>query len=299
MAQTLYVNPATGSDSAAGSESAPFKTITKALTQAQSDTTIQLAAGNYKAAGGEVFPLQVPSKVTVVGNEGNKGSGILIEGSGQYTSPKEALQNVTFLLANNAQLRGVTVTNLASRGTGVWIESTTPTVANCTFTKCKREGIFTTGDANPVILNNVCIENDGNGIAIARNSLGEVRGNTCKKAGSGISIDGKAAPTLIDNIISENRYGVIVSQDARPVLRNNLIEKNSEIGLSVTGKALPDLGVSKDPGGNILRNNAQFDLQNNTNIKLVSVGNQLIASKVKGLVDIDGTTADGGKIPSS
>jgi len=297
MAQTLYVNPATGSDSAAGSQSAPFKTITKALTQAQSDTTIQLTAGNYNAAGGEVFPLQVPSGVKVVGNEGNKGSGLLIEGSGQYTSPKEALQNVTLLLANNAQLRGVTVTNLASRGTGVWIESTTPTVANCTFTKCKREGIFTTGDANPIILNNVCIENDGNGIAIARNSLGEVRGNTCKKAGSGISIDGKAAPRLIDNIISENRYGVIVSQDARPVLRNNLIEKNTEIGLSVTGKALPDLGVSKDPGGNILRNNAQFDLQNNTNIKLVSVGNQLIASKVKGLVDIDGTTADGGEDP--
>jgi hypothetical protein len=59
-------------------------------------------------------------------------------------------------------------------------------------------------------------------------------------------------------------------------------------------KLLPDLGNSKDPGKNILRNNAQFDLQQFTNTKLVSVGNQLSASKVKGLVDIDGTPADGG-----
>ncbi|MEW5861916.1 MAG: DUF1565 domain-containing protein, partial [Cyanobacteriota bacterium] len=36
MAQTFFINPATGNDSAAGSQSAPFKTITKALQQAQS-----------------------------------------------------------------------------------------------------------------------------------------------------------------------------------------------------------------------------------------------------------------------
>jgi parallel beta-helix repeat protein len=295
MAQTLYVNQATGSDSAAGSQSAPLKTLTKALKQAQSDTTIQLAAGNYNAAGGEAFPLQVPSGVKVIGNEGNKGSGILIEGSGQYNSAKEALQNVTVLLDDNTELRGVTVTNLASRGTAVWIESTNPTVANCTFTKCKREGVFATGDANPVILSNTFIENDGNGISIARDASGEVRGNICRKAGAGIIIDGNATPKLIDNKISENRDGIVVSVNARPVLRNNLIEKNTDSGVSVTGKAFPDLGNSKEPGSNILRNNAQFDLANFTNppIELLSVGNELTASKVKGQVKIDGKAPDG------
>jgi parallel beta-helix repeat protein len=294
MAQTLFVNPGTGSDSAAGSQSAPFKTITKALSQAQSDTTIQLTAGNYNAASGETFPLDIPSGVKVVGNEGNKGNGILIEGSGEYNSRTQAGQNVTILLANAAELRGVSVTNLAKRGTAVWVESTAPTIANCTFSNSKREGVFTTGDAKPTILNNAFIDNEGNGISITRNSQGEIRGNTCKQAGSGITIDGTSAPKVVDNKISENRYGIIISGEARPVLRNNLIEKNTEDGLSVTGKAVPDLGKSNDPGSNTLRDNAKFDVNNSTSTKLISIGNQLTASKVKGPVEIDGTIADGG-----
>ena len=294
MPQTLYVNPGSGSDSADGSQSAPLKTIKKALEKAESDTTIQLAAGNYTASGGEAFPINIPSGVKVVGNEGNKGSGILIEGSGQYNSRTQAGQNITFLLASNAELRGVTVTNLASRGTAVWMESTAPTVANCTFTKNKREGVFATGDANPVVLNNNFIDNDGNGISITRNSTGEFRGNTCKDAGSGISIDGTSAPKLINNTISGNRYGLIISGESRPVLRNNQIESNTEEGVVVTNKAVPDLGSSSDPGNNTIRNNAQLDLNNGTSSQLISFGNTLSASKVKGSISIDGIASNGG-----
>ncbi|MEW6491027.1 MAG: S-layer homology domain-containing protein [Cyanobacteriota bacterium] len=293
MAQTFYVNPGTGSDSAAGSQSAPLKTITKALEKAQSDTTIQLAAGTYNAASGETFPLNVPSGVKVVGNESNKGSGILIEGSGQYNSRTQAGQNVTVLLADNAELRGVTVTNPATRGTGVWLESTTATVANCTLTKSKREGVFATGDAKPTLLNNDFIDNDGNGISITRNTTGEIRGNTLKSSGSGISIDGTSAPKLVNNTITENRYGIIVSGEARPVLRNNRIESNTDEGLTVTGKALPNLGSSSDPGNNTIRNNGQLDVNNASSNQLVAFGNVLSATKVKGAVTIDGIASGG------
>ncbi|MEG4329497.1 DUF1565 domain-containing protein, partial [Microcoleus sp. herbarium5] len=153
---TLYVNPQTGSDAAVGSQSAPFKTIARAIiARAASGTTIQLAPATYSAASGEKFPLEIPSGVKVIGNEANKGRGILIQGSGKFVSPTAAGQNITILLATNSELRGVTVTNLDSRGTGVWIESTSPTVANCTFTLCKREGVFATGTANPAILDNI------------------------------------------------------------------------------------------------------------------------------------------------
>ncbi|MGB5959248.1 MAG: S-layer homology domain-containing protein [Coleofasciculaceae cyanobacterium] len=300
MAQTLYINPTTGSDSASGTQTAPFKTITNALKQAQADTTIQLSPGTYSSSSGEVFPLQVPSRVKILGNEANKGNGILIQGSGSFSSPTEALQNITFLLNNNAaELRGVTVTNLGSRGTGAWLESSNATVANCTFTKCKREGIFATGTANPSILNNTCIENDGNGISIARNSTGIVQGNICTKAGSGISIDGNATPRVINNQIRENRDGMIISVNAQPILRNNLIENNTSSGISVTGKAFPDLGSTSDPGGNTIRNNGQFDLANFTNplLVLISVGNALIPSKVKGQVKIDGSIDPGDNTP--
>jgi parallel beta-helix repeat protein len=294
MAQTVYVNSGTGSDSAAGNQSAPFKTITKALKSAQSGTTIQLAAGNYNAASGEVFPLDVPSGVKIVGSEDNKGNGVSIEGSGQYLSRTQAGQNVTILLADNAELRGVTVTNPANRGSAVWVESTAPTIANCTFTKSKREGVFATGDAKPVILNNDFIANDGNGISITRNTTGEIRGNTCKKTGTGISIDSTAAPKVVDNALVENRYGIIISGESRPVLRGNRIESNTAEGLTVTSKAVPDLGSSQDPGKNTIRNNGQYDVNNASSTELIFVGNELSPAKVRGKVRIDGVLAGGG-----
>ena len=286
MAQSFYVNPATGSDTNLGSQQAPFKTITQALKQATIGTKIQLTDGNYGAASGEVFPLTVPDGVIVVGNETNKGSSIFIEGSGSYLSRTFAGQNVTFVLLNSAELRGVTVTNLASRGSGVWVESTTPIIANNTFTKCKREGVFTTGDANPVILGNVFTENVGNGIAIAKNSQGKIQGNICFKTGYGIAISDTASPTILDNKISENRSGIIVSGSARPVLRNNLSENNTDDGLTVIGSALPDIGNTNNPGGNILRNNGKFDLQNASTNKLVSVGNKIDPTKVTGNLEL-------------
>ncbi|BAY38084.1 hypothetical protein NIES2111_24290 [Nostoc sp. NIES-2111] len=286
MVQTFYVNPATGNDTNPGSQSAPFKTITQALKVSASDTTIQLAEGTYNAASGEVFPLTIPSTFKVVGNEANKGRNILIEGSGNYLSRTFAGQNVTFVLQNNSELRGVTVTNPASRGSGVWVESTTPTIANSTFINCKREGVFATGDANPVITGNVFTENAANGIAIAKNSKGQIQGNTCFKTGFGIAVSDTASPTLTDNKIYENRSGVVVSGAARPILRNNLIENNTDDGLTVIGTALPDIGNTNNPGGNIFRNNAKFDLQNVSSNKLVSTGNQIDATKVAGNVEV-------------
>ncbi|MBD2743373.1 DUF1565 domain-containing protein [Coleofasciculus sp. FACHB-1120] len=287
MAQTFFINPATGNDNAAGSQSAPFKTITKALQQAQTDTTIQLAAGNYNAASGEVFPLKVPTGVKIVGNEANKGSGILIEGSGSYSSPNSSGgQNVTVNLANNAQLRGVTATNLATRGTAVWIESNGSTVANCTFTNSKREGIFVTGDGNPVVTTNVFTKNLGNGISLAGNAKGEIRGNTCQNTGYGMSIADSASPLVVDNQISGNRSGIVISGNARPKLRNNLSERNSDDGVTVIGNALPDLGSATDAGKNILRYNTKFDLQNSSSNQLIVAGNQMNPDKVKGSVNL-------------
>ncbi|MEH1842453.1 MAG: DUF1565 domain-containing protein [Nostoc sp.] len=285
MAQNFYVNPVSGKDTNPGTQQASFKTITQALKVSTDNTKIQLAEGNYNAASGEIFPLTVPSGVTVVGNETNKGNGILIEGSGSYLSRTFAAQNVTFVLMDKAEVRGVTVTNLASRGSGVWIESTAPTVANSTFTKCKREGVFTTGEANPVIQGNVFSENAANGIAIAKNSKGQILDNTCLKTGFGIAISDTASPTLRDNKTSENRSGIVISGSARPVLRNNVCENNTDDGITVIGTALPDIGSAKNLGGNTLRNNGKFNLQNASSNKLVSVGNKIDTSKVAGNVE--------------
>ncbi|MBD2121616.1 S-layer homology domain-containing protein [Trichocoleus sp. FACHB-262] len=281
----LYVNPTAGNDAANGSQATPFKTLKRALQQARGGTTIQLAAGTYNAASGEVFPLVIPAGVALVGNESNKGSGVLVEGSGEYISPTFARQNITLRLENTAQLRGVTVTNRAQRGTAVWVESTAPTVANSTFTNCAREGIFATGTANPVIIDNVFFQNAASGISLVRNAKGEIRRNVCQKTGYGIAIGDNAAPLVVDNRIFENRSGVVLSGQANPVLRSNVLEKNTSDGLVITNTSLPDLGKSQDPGGNIFRDNGSFDLHNATKTTLISVGNQLNPTRVQGLIN--------------
>ena len=279
---TLYVNPVSGKDVSSGSAAAPLKTLTKALISAQAGTTIKLADGTYNAAGGEVFPLVIPAGVMVLGDEPSKGKKILIVGSGNYASPTFANQNVALRLDSNAQLRGVTVTNPAEKGTGVWIESTSPVVANNTFTNCTREGVFITGTGKPLILDNVFLANAASGIFLVRNAKGEIRRNSCQKTGYGMAMSDSAAPLVADNKLVGNSAGIFLSREARPVLRRNLIEKNTSGGLVVTGNARPDLGSSQDPAGNILRDNGQVDLQNNTSATLVSVGNQLNPAQVQG-----------------
>jgi len=281
----LYVNPATGNDRGAGNQYSPFKTLTRALQQSRGETTIQLAPGVYNQASGERFPLLVPAGVTVLGNESGKGKGIIIEGSGSYFSRSFARQNITIELADDAQLRGVTVTNRAGRGTAVWIESTAPVVANNTFANSAREGLFVTGTAHPTIEGNLFIRNNANGMSIARNGKGDIRGNVCQNTGYGISISDDAAPVVLDNQIFANRSGMVISNRSRPVLRYNTIENNSEDGLVVIGDAIADLGSAQDNGGNILRGNGQYDLHNATRTKLVSVGNQINPTRVKGLID--------------
>lgn len=289
---TIYINPVAGNDTNAGSRLSPFKTITRALKATTTSTIIQLAPGTYSTASGEVFPLIIPTQMLVVGNEANKGNLIVITGGGEYQSPSFGLQNITMLLLGDASLLGVTVTNSISKGTGIWIESTAPTLANNTFSKCGREGIFTTGNAKPAILDNLFVQNVSSGLMMARNSKGEVLRNSFQNNPIGIAISDFAAPLVANNKLSENRIAIALSRDASPVLRRNIITKNSQGGLLVNGNAVPDLGSAQDPADNIFRDQGEFDVQNLSSQTLTSVGNLLNPSQVKGLVKFIAATAE-------
>ena len=247
----LYVNPNTGSDSpsAGSSEVAPLRTITYALQQATSGTIIQLAPGQYTA---ESFPLRLKSGVTLKGNELQQGQGVTIYGGGSYTSRTFLNQNATIVAANNSQISGVTVTNPNIRGTGVWVESTNPTIRNNTFTNNHREGIFVTGSGSVLVENNRFVDNGGNGMSLAKNASGEIRGNLFERTGYGIAVGGNAAPLIANNQIRNNRSGVIATQSARPILQGNAIENNSQYGVVALAQAQPTLDAS-----NIMARNGQ------------------------------------------
>ncbi|MEH1808690.1 DUF1565 domain-containing protein [Nostoc sp.] len=294
-AAAIYVNPATGADRAgAGATSAaPYKSISFALSQAQAGAVIQLAPGNYNQESGETFPLLLKPGVTLRGDEATKGQAILITGGGFYTSRTFARQDITILAEQDTTIAGVTVTNPNSRGTGVWVESTNPIIKNSTFTNSVREGVFVTGTGNPKIESNLFVQNKGNGISIAKTAQGEIRSNLFQDTGFGLAIGGTSTPLVVENQIIENQDGLFISESAKPVLRKNVIQNNKRDGVVATVSALPDLGTNENPGGNLIRNNTRYDVNNATKTgKIVAVGNDIDQKKIFGSVDFVAASVD-------
>lgn len=294
-ATVIYVNPATGADrSGVGvTAAAPYKTITFAISQAQPGTIIQLAAGNYDKNSGETFPLLLKEGVTLRGDDSSKGQAILITGGGFYTSRTFARQDVTILANNGTTITGVSVTNPNQRGTAVWVESTNPTIQNSTFANSAREGVFVTGTGNPKILNNVFVQNKGNGVSVAKSAQGEIRNNLFQDTGFGLAIGGTSTPLVAENQIIQNKAGIYISESAKPILRNNVIQKNTQDGIVATVDALPDLGTNSNPGGNLIRNNTRYDLNNATKTnRIIAVGNDIDQKRIFGSVDFVAATVD-------
>ncbi len=288
-ANKLFVNPA-GNATGNGSEAAPFKTITQALQIAADNSVIVLASGTYSAESGETFPLVLKSGVSIIGNSQSRGRDIVIQGGGIYMSRTFARQNITILGANNAAISGVTVTNANPRGYGLWIESSSPTVSNNTFTGSKHDGISITGNSAPKIRSNYFYLNGANGMTIYGTSAPEIQENVFEKTGFGININQKAAPILTNNRILQNRSGIVTQASARPVLRGNIIENNTEDGLVAISTSLPDLGTQADPGKNVFRQNGRFDINSSASKQvLVAFGNQLERDRISGNLDLSGT----------
>jgi Protein of unknown function (DUF1565)/S-layer homology domain len=284
MPVEIHVHPLKGDDTAPGNSLYPLKTLTQALRQAAPGTMISPSRGTYSAETGEVFPLVVPPEIVISGNVAGQGGGVVIQGSGVYQSPTFGPQMVTMVLQGDAELRGVTVTNPAEKGTGIWIESAEPTVAGCTVMQCGREGLLATGTANPLITNCVFQGNRASGATFVRNARGEVRNSLWRQNPFGAVISDQAAPIVISNQLVENRCGMMLSGQATPVLRGNLFAQNQEDGLAVQAQAKPEMGGATEPGGNRFRDNQRFDLRNATAAALMSIGNQLSPVRIHGSV---------------
>ncbi|MBD1882523.1 DUF1565 domain-containing protein [Microcoleus vaginatus] len=291
----LYVSSIGGSDTGGnGSDRAPFKTLTYALSVAPPKTAILLAPGTYSEQTGEKFPLMLRPSVTVQGNPNTRGQNIVIKGGGYFISPTSAGQNIAILGADGAGLSGVTVTNTNDRGYALWIESSSPTVVNNTFSGSTHDGISVVGTSRPTIGGNVFSKNGANGITIFGSSQPEVRDNVFENTGFGVNVAQNASPLLIGNKITRNKDGVVVQANARPVLRNNYIESNRRDGIVAISRALPDLGTAAEPGGNVIRNNGQYDVNNAAKGQVIpAYGNQLLSSRTTGSVDVAGTFTPG------
>lgn len=275
----LYVDAKIGSDRSPGTEAAPLKTITQAISQARKGMTIQVSPGIYRSETGEVFPLKLPLGVTLRGNEENQGQGIQITGGGKFLSPSWAGQNVTLVAMNGSQVRGVSLTNPNLRGTAIWVETGTPVIEANRLVGSDRDGIFASGTATPTIRNNLFEQNGGNGISFTRDSAGTLEGNTIRGSGFGVAISDRATPRLIRNRITQNKDGMVINGEAQPLLTSNQIDNNERDGIVVTNNAKPTLKQ------NSFRANKQFDLHNDTPQPLKLEADDVAGLKVEGKVN--------------
>ena len=283
----IYVSSTMGNDGGQGTQQSPFKTITKAVSMAPSNTAIVLAPGTYSSQSGEQFPIILHNSVTLQGNPSTKGKDVIISGGGLYTSKTSAQQNITILGANSSRISGVTITNPNQRGYGLWIESSSLIVSQNTFRGNSHDGISIVGISAPIIQENSFIQNGANGITIYGNSRPEIRNNEFQNTGFGINISQNAAPFLIGNRVFDNKDGIVIQANARPILRNNQIERNQRDGIVAIAEALPDLGNTQEPGGNVIRNNGRYDLNNGTKgQQILAYGNQLASNKIIGAIQL-------------
>ena len=286
-ATLIYVAPR-ANESGDGSVNNPYGSITAALaTKPVAGTVIQLQQGVYSAETGESFPLRLPAGVTLRGEPTVRGINTFIKGGGKFISPSFASQNITVLANDDVRLEGMTLTNPNTRGTAVWVESAKRVaIANNTFTNSDREGVFLTGTAEAIVSENVFKKNGANGLSAVGSSTGEIKNNTFESTGFGLAIGQKSRVNVSNNNILKNTDGVIISNLSAPTLRNNLIADNQRNGIVILkdrkGYPTPDLGTSGNLGKNIFRNNLDKDLNNNSGVTQVAVGNEFNPKKIAG-----------------
>jgi parallel beta-helix repeat protein len=290
IAQNLiYVNPQTGSDRPdQGSTVAPFKTVTYAMSRAQTGQIIQLAYGTYSSATGEQFPMRLRPNVTLRGNEATKGKGIIILGGGTLRTGSGFPQNVAIAFGDGSELRGVTVTNPNPRGYGLWIENVSPAIANNTFIDNQQDGGLITGKSTAIISANQFFRNGTSGLAIEGEASPDIRGNLFQQTTFGMSIRQDAAPQITENTFTQNQNGLLIQSNAKPVLRGNAIVNNRAYGVTISDTAKPDLGKPNDDGNNTFQGNGTFDLQNVSRNAVAVIGNQLDSKRVKGNLQLSG-----------
>jgi len=286
----IYVNPSRGNDNAVGNQNSPLRTITKALKNAQANTIIALASGTYSEETGETFPIIIRKNITLKGTADSQGSNIIIKGSGDFISPTGAGQNVAIaIIKDAATITGVTVTNPHTRGHGIWIESSNPTISYSSFIGNGNTGVSVNGNSKPIIEHNYFFNNLGNGLLVYGTSHPQVNNNSFERTGFGVSVVKYAAITLAENNFQGNRIGVIFEGHSQGILRDNKIFSSLEYGVVAIADSRLDLGTNVQSGGNLIRGSGKFDIQNITKNPIVAVGTE-VQGKTAGTIDFNGTT---------
>ncbi|NER80891.1 MAG: DUF1565 domain-containing protein, partial [Leptolyngbya sp. SIO1D8] len=288
MAQhVFYVDPSQGQDSREGvSATQPLKTLTEALRRSQTDTVIHLKAGLYIPGNGEQFPLTIPPGCQVIGEPGRSRPATILQGSGTLQNLNLGNQAVTCVLLSGATLQSVTLVNTQTQGIGVWMAEGRADLRDVAVLKCGQYGGVVLGNALPTIQTSVFEDCGTAGITFFNQGKGQLKQVICRSNETGVLVQNSASPLIQTCQLEQNKTGIRIADTAHPVLRGNRVVQNQTYGLSLTDRAIVDLGQAQEHGNNIFRNNSQADINNRSRRSLVSCGNDVLPQRVTGRIEL-------------
>ncbi len=245
----LFVNPTNGADSNPGTQSAPFKTLKKALTVAKSSQVINLQDGTYNAASGEDFKTPVPDGVTI--QAVNTGGAILVG----------VLGDTGLTFSGSGTARGLKLQNF---DLGIQASTGTQTLSDLTLTQ-DSIGINVFGSAQ-TSLTNSSMDSDGYGASLSGTSFLKVTGGTFNLLGSscrngaGFILTQSSALNLQGVTITNFQGTAVVASDSSNVtVSNSVMDKNLFCGVpavsvggvaraSLTNTTISNVGAANTPG---------------------------------------------------
>ena len=221
---------------------ADFLFIQAAINFASPGDTVSVLAGTYSpSTNGEVFPIKMKDRVSLIG----AGADVCILNSGGTTRVIICLG----ISDPTTKIKGFTITNgSASTGGGIgcW-SSSVPTITNNVITG-NRAGYYGGGIycyySNPTIMNNIItgnrtLSNHGGGICCWNQSHPNITnniisGNMAYSHGGGLSCL-YSNPTIANNVITGNSCqlsggrggGIYLEDNCHPIVTNNIITGNS------------------------------------------------------------------------
>ena len=261
---TIHVDASAGNDqTGTGSISSPVKSITRGLELAQDGMTVMVAPGVYDAANGEVFPLQLPANVALVGEDWENCVirsyfpidqdlvAIDISGTGcsfrkftiEHDPASVEFWQVAVSVRFQAASAHVDSIRVLERADYTVLRISNPNdslVENCYFVVDdglpESHGVEISSDNDRTIMRNCTISGFGSGVIIQRHSTELLEGNTIEGNDKGLQI-GYRGETEFD--------------------------------------PTPDLGGGPrgGSGGNIIRNNSECGLRNDSTVPIYAIGN--------------------------
>jgi hypothetical protein len=190
----VYVDTSGSDTTGTGSKFLPYRTITHALTQAESTQEVLVGPGIY--ADGETFPIQIPLGITLIG-AGND-STLVIGPGGRH----DHAGSVFSIEQPDIQVKDFWIKTEDSNGTGIWVEGP----------------MF----ASNIVRNRI----SSNYIGIYVSGLGNTRptivDNIIKQDSIGIYTDDMCLPTITGNLIDSCWiYGVQIADSSAPDMGRN------------------------------------------------------------------------------